>query len=652
MTREQRLSFIGISLALFLGALDQTIVTTALPRITEELGGLNYYAWVVTAYLLASVLGLPLFGRLVELFPAKWMLLGAVSVFLAGSVLSGLAPGIEALIAFRALQGFGGGGIFALSFTLIGLLFPPRQRGRMQGMLGGVFGVSSVAGPWLGGLLTDLLSWRWIFYINLPVGVIAVVFLVGFMPRLQSEQRGRLDLLGVAMLALWVVPLVTALSLGGSAYPWLSPQILGLAAIALAGLLAFIWWQRRSVEPLIELKLFQIKVFRWAVVGSFFFGGAFFGSLVFLPLYLVNVKGFSATNSGLSIMPLVMGVVAGSTLGGQLASRIGRYKLPLVASLCVGVIAIAAFAVNLRVATPLWQVLPLMVVIGLSLGPSLPLYTLAVQNAVPRSRLGAATSTLQFVRQVGSTAVVALLGTVLVATVSATAAAQAPAEMRAHVAGLGAADVNSVGNLATAVEARFAVLEQQAAAALHGDESARRALLADPALPPALAPRLESGSVREQVRLRLARALTQVEAALAGDAAARDEALRNPLVPEVIKPALQDPPASAAARAEVLQTAHRRMQAQEETIVSDALAQAVSQMQAELRRRAAAVAGALTVAFNTGITAGVKRVYTIATGLILVSFLAALLLPDVALGAAPPAQSEHTPAPPDGAAGE
>ena len=231
MTREQRLSFIGISLALFLAALDQTIVTTALPRITEELGGLNYYAWVVTAYLLASVLGLPFFGRLIELFPAKWVLLGAVSVFLTGSVLSGLAPGIEALIAFRFLQGFGGGGIFALAFSLIGLLFSPRERGRMQGMLGGVFGISSVAGPWLGGFLTDLLSWRWIFYINLPLGVVAIIFLVGFMPRLQSEQRGRFDLLGVIMLALWVVPLVLALSLGGSTYPWLSGQVIGLTSI-------------------------------------------------------------------------------------------------------------------------------------------------------------------------------------------------------------------------------------------------------------------------------------------------------------------------------------------------------------------------------------------------------------------------------------
>ena len=645
MTRVQRLSSIGIALALFLGALDQTIVTTALPRITEELGGLNYYAWVVTAYLLASVIGLPLFGRLVELFPAKWVLLAAVSVFLAGSALSGLAPGIEALIAFRALQGFGGGGIFALAFSLIGLLFSPRERGRMQGMLGGVFGISSVAGPWLGGFLTDLLSWRWIFYINLPLGVVAIIFLVGFMPRLQSEQRGRFDLLGVIMLALWVVPLVLALSLGGSTYPWLSGQVLGLVAFALVGLLLFLWWQRRSVDPLIQLKLFQIKVFRWAVVGSFFFGGAFLGSVVFLPLYLVHVKGFSATNSGLSITPLILGVVAGSMLGGQLASRFGRYKKPLLVSICFGIIAFAAFAFNLRVDTPLWQVLPLMVVIGLSLGPSLPLYTLAVQNAVPRNRLGTATSTLQFVRQVGSTASVALMGTVLAATVSASATENVPLEIREQMGGLAVEDGSSIGNLTTAVEARFAALEQQVVAALIGDESARQALLADPALPPEFESRLQAGSIGDQVRMGLAQSLEQIEAALAGDATARDAALQNPLIPQEVKTVLANPPAAVSARDELLKTIQARFLAQEEAIVSDAQTQIVSQIQAELRSRAAEVAAVVTRAIQTGITTALQRVYTFATAYMFFCLLAALLLPDLELGGPPQARREDGPAP-------
>ena len=641
MTREQRLSSIGISLALFLAALDQTIVTTALPRITDELGGLNYYAWVVTAYLLASVLGLPLFGRLVELFPAKWVLLGAVSVFLAGSMLSGLAPGIEALIAFRALQGFGGGGIFALAFTLIGLLFTPRERGRVQGMMGGVFGLSSVAGPWLGGFLTDLLSWRWIFYINMPLGIIAIIFLVGFMPKLQSEQRGRFDLLGVVMLALWVVPLVLALSLGGTSYPWLSGQILGLTVLALAALLLFLWWQRRSLDPLIQLKLFQIKVFRWAMVGSFFFGGAFLGSVVFLPLYLVHVKGFSATNSGLSITPLVMGVVMGSILGGQIASRSGRYKLPLITSICIGGFAFAAFAFNLRVDTPLWQVIPLMVVIGLSLGPSLPLYTLAVQNAVPRARLGTATSTLQFVRQVGSTASVALMGTVLAATITATTTEQMPEVMGGPLGEttLGEGN-NNVTNLGAEVQARFAALEQQFVAALNGDESARQALLSNPALPPAIASQLQSGSIRDQVRTDLAQTIAQVEAALAGDTTARNQALQNPRISEELKALLQNPPESADTRAEVLNILRGRLQAEEETIVGEVETQVVAQVQAQLRNRAAEVADILTSALNTGITAAIQRVYTFAAALTLFSFVAALLIPDAELGGAPGARRE------------
>ena len=632
MTREQRLSSIGISLALFLGALDQTIVTTALPRIAEELGGLNYYAWVVTAYLLASVLGLPLFGRLVELFPAKWVLLGAVSVFLAGSVLSGLAPGIEALIAFRALQGIGGGGIFALAFTLVGLLFSPRDRGKMQGMLGGVFGISSVAGPWLGGLLTDLLSWRWIFYINVPLGIIAVIFLVGFMPRFADEEKGRFDLLGVVMLAFWVVPLVLALSLGGSTYPWLSAQVLGLAVFALVGLAVFVWWQRRSVDPLIDLTLFQSKVFRWSMVGGFFFGGAFLGSVVFLPLYLVHVKGFSATNSGLSITPLILGVVVGSTAGGQLASRIGRFKRPLIFSQCIGCVAFAAFAFNLRIDTPLWQVIPLMVVIGLSLGPSLPLFTLAVQNAVPRNRLGTATSALQFVRQVGSTATVALMGTVLAATITATAADQVPPAMRAQMGDLSFSEGNSsVSGLTAAVQARFAALEQQFAAAMDGDERARRALLANPGLPPELASRLQAGDARSE----LADALAQIEAALAGDAAARDTALRNPFIPTDVKAALADLPATEAARRAYFRTVTQRFQTQEAELVSQGLAQVAAEIQALLRARSAEAVRTLTVALHAGITAAVQRVYTFATALIFFSLIAVLLLPDVELAAGP-----------------
>lgn len=648
MTQEQRLTYIGIMLALFLAALDQTIVTTALPRITDELGGLNYYAWVVSAYLLASVLGLPLFGRLIELFPAKWVLLTAVSIFLAGSVLSGLAPGIETLIAFRFLQGLGGGGIIALTVTLIGLLFPSRERGKRQGMMGAVFGISSVAGPWLGGLLTDLLSWRWIFYINVPVGVIALIFIVGYMPRLQPEERGRFDLPGVLLLALWVVPVVVALSLGGTSYPWLSVQVIGLMGFAFAGLLAFLWWQQRSVDPLIQLSLFRTKVFRWAVVGSFFFGGAFLGSVVFLPLYLVHVKGFSATNSGLSITPLVMGVVVGSVLAGQIASRTGRYKLPLITSLCVGTVAFGAFAFNLRVDTPLWQVLPFIVVIGICLGPSLPLYTLSVQNAVPRNRLGTATSSLQFVRQVGSTACIALMGTVLAATIAATTTAQLPPDMRQQVAGLRTDAGGNVGNLAAEVRARFAALEQRVVLALNGDEAARNALLEDATLPPELASRLRAGSVQEQARVQLARSFAKVEAALAGDESARETALQDPLISPETKSLLQNPPASANSRLQVLETERERLQAQEEAVTMDVEAETVSYVRAQLGSRAEEAAAALTKALHAGITTAVKGVYTFATALMLCSLLAALFLPDLELGGGPRPRREDEPSPGNG----
>ncbi|MFS8639399.1 MAG: MFS transporter, partial [Symbiobacteriaceae bacterium] len=307
---ERRLAVIGVMLCLFLAALDQTIVSTALPRIIEELHGLDLYAWVATSYLLASVVGLPIFGRLTELMAGKWVFPIAAVIFLAGSALAGLSPGMEALIAFRGVQGFGGGGLFATAITTIGLLYPPRERGRIQGVFGAVFGLSSVIGPWVGGLLTDHLSWRWVFYVNMPVGAVALYFLMRHMPALAPERRSSFDVPGALAMTLWTVPLILACSWGGSTYPWGSPQVLGLFALAAVGLVLFVVVERRSAQPLFDLSLFANPTFRWAVLALLFFGGTFLGSVMFLPLYLVQVKGFSASNSGLALTPLTFCTMA------------------------------------------------------------------------------------------------------------------------------------------------------------------------------------------------------------------------------------------------------------------------------------------------------------------------------------------------------
>ena len=478
MNRTTRLTLIGIFLGIFLAALDQTIVATALPRIVEELGGIDKYAWVATSYLLASTIAVPIFGRLADLVRAKVLLFWAILIFLLGSALSGLAPSMEALVAARGLQGIGGGALFAVAVTVIGLLIAPRERGRIQGAFGAVFGIASVVGPWLGGLLTDHLSWRWVFYINMPVGAVALWFLWRYMPGIRPPSRHRFDYLGAATLVLWTVPLLLALSWGGSTYAWTSPIELGLFALAAAGLVLFVWVETHVKEPLFDLTLFQNPVFRWAVVALFFFGAAFLSAMFFLPLYLIQVKGISATQSGLTLLPLTLGAIIGSLGAGQLATRTGRYKPYMLAGNVWLLLNFLAMHYVIALDTPLWLVLALMVSMGLGLGPSMPLYTLAVQNSVDPSRMGTASSATQFFRQIGSTLGTALLGAVLAASLQGAIQAHLP----------GGAEVGSLSmRNPAAIEKRFeaslnATLKT-VKKALDGDPEAIAALKQNPLFP-------------------------------------------------------------------------------------------------------------------------------------------------------------------------
>jgi len=447
--RDRSLILTGVLLALFLGALDQTIVSTALPRIAEDLGGLERYAWVATSYLLASTCFVPIYGRLADLVSRRTIELWAIGLFLTGSALCGMAgefgalpligDGMNQLILFRAIQGAGGAGLFAMAFIVIADLYPPAERGRYQGFVGAVFGISSILGPLLGGLLTDhaggvipgVEGWRWVFYVNLPFGALALWFIVTRMPPLEPRETGRLDPVAAGLLLAGLLPLFLGLQLDRTRFPWIpGVGIAGttatpgegwatLALLSTSALLLLLFTRRTlaSDEPILDLSLFRVPVFRIGVLCTFLFGASFLSILFFLPLFMVQVVGVSATAAGVSIMPLSLGVVAGSVTAGQMASRLGRYRgLMLLggSALLVGTILLAAMDAEVS----RWEITLYMILCGVGLGPSFPLFTLAVQNGVEVRRVGQATGAVQFFRQLGGTVGTAVMGTVLAAGVA------------------------------------------------------------------------------------------------------------------------------------------------------------------------------------------------------------------------------------------
>ncbi len=633
ITSEQRLSLIGVLLAIFLAALDQTIVATALPKIVLELHGTNLYAWVATAYLLASTVALPIFGRLAELVARKWILLVAVAIFLAGSALSGASSSMVALISFRAVQGIGSGGIFAVGMTVLGLLFPPRQRGRIQGLFGAVFGIANVLGPWLGGLLTDQLSWHWIFYVNMPFGLVALYFLAVHMPHLEPAARHRFDYIGAVAVAVMTVPLLLALSWGGSTYAWSSPMIIGLFALTLVGVVGFIVAETRNPEPLFVLSLFRGSTFRWAMIGSFFYGAAFLGALLFLPFYLVQVKGISATDSGLSLTPLTLGVVAGSFVTGQLASRLGRYKGLLIVGLTWLTAMLFLFHVMLTQQTPLWQIWLVMVLVGVGMGPGMPTYTLAVQNAVPVNRLGQASSGAQFFRQIGSSLGAALMGTMLVAALQSDVPKYLPPAMHHAQAQFSGSQVGASGtqSISVTVRSEFSKARREVDRALAGNPAALRALKRDPDIPAAYKAQIHAGGVPAEVRQGLRKTLTLMQAALSGSPAAQNALARDPQLPPALKALVQHPPQSAVARAAILSAAREQLSAAEPMAAAAALRQAQASVNLKFATLAGEVTRDLERGFNAGITDAVRRIFLYASMLTLLALLFALLLPNAEL---------------------
>ncbi|MEP6642611.1 MAG: MDR family MFS transporter [Gaiellales bacterium] len=402
----------GLMLGMLLAALDQTIVATALPTIVGDLGGLNHLSWVVTAYLVASTVTTPLYGKFSDFYGRKRTFQFAIVVFLFGSALAGLSQSMIELIAFRGLQGIGAGGLMTLAMTIIGDVVPPRQRGRYQGYMGAVFALASVIGPLLGGFFVDQLSWRWVFYVNIPVGAVALVVTSIVLDLSYTRMVHRIDYAGTVLLVSAVGSILLAVTWGGTQYAWGSPIIITLGVVGAILMVAFVAVERRAAEPVLPLYLFKNRVFAVSTATMFIVGLAMFGGIIYLPLFLQVVGGKSATSAGLLLLPLILGIVFTSIISGRVISRTGRYKaFPVVGML---VMSLGLYLLStMGPTTTAASAGVYMVVLGLGLGMVMQVLVLAVQNAVERRDLGTATGAATFLRSMGGSFGVALFGAVL-----------------------------------------------------------------------------------------------------------------------------------------------------------------------------------------------------------------------------------------------
>ena len=399
---------LAIMMALFLGALDQTIVGTALPKIITDLSGANLYTWVVTIYLLASTVTVPIYGKLSDMYGRKPLLLIGVGLFLIGSVLSGLSQNIEQLIIFRGIQGLGAGALFPIALATIGDLYSPKERGRYQGLFGAVFGLASLIGPALGGWLTDTFSWHLIFYVNLPIGLISIAIILIELPTIKGRANQKIDFLGALVFAAGIIPVLIGLT-NVQTNAFATPEVAGLISLGLALLGLFLFIEARVEEPIIPLELFRNRTFAAAAAASFFASIGFFTSIIFLPRYFQTVLGETATSSGYATLPLLLGVIISSVVAGLMVARSGRYKTLILGAILL-IAAASLLLTNIKADTDPWALRLWMFLAGLGIGPTLSVFTIVVQNAVPFKFLGAATSNLTFFRQVGGSVGLAVVG--------------------------------------------------------------------------------------------------------------------------------------------------------------------------------------------------------------------------------------------------
>ncbi len=430
---QQRLIpiLIGLMLGMLLAALDQTVVSTAMPRVVAQLGGQDI-VWVYTAYLLASTVGVPIYGKLSDIYGRRVFFLGGMVVFLIGSALSGTSQNMTQLIIYRGIQGLGAGAIMPIAQAIIGDIFPPSERGKWQGLFVAVFGLATILGPILGGSITDHWGWRWVFYINMPVGALAIVAAGLTLPGRFQQRQHKIDYLGSAALILWSVPLLLAVSFGGNELAWDSWQIIALFAGGAVMLVAFIFIELRAPEPIISPRLFKSSIFAVSTSTMFLLTVGMFGAIAFLPYFVQYVLGETATNSGVVLTPMMLGFMVSSIVGGQLLSRTGRYKILALVGFLVA--AAGMFLLwRMDVNTTDGELARNMIVTGLGIGVMMSLFTIVVQNAFPIQRIGEVTSTLSFFRSMGGTIGITVLGAVLTNSFSSNLQANIPAALKPFI---------------------------------------------------------------------------------------------------------------------------------------------------------------------------------------------------------------------------
>lgn len=425
--RQVILTLVGVLLAMFLGSLDQTIVGTAMPRIIADLGGFAHYTWVTTAYLVTSTVVLPITGKLTDMYGRKHFYTAGITVFIVGSLLSGLSQTMSQIIIFRGLQGIGAGVMMANAFIVIGDLFPPAERGKYQGLISAVFGVSAIIGPILGGFITDAFSWHWVFYINIPLGIGIIILFIFFFPNFRlGDLKHRIDYAGITALVVAIVPLLLALSWGGTEYPWASAPVIGLFALSAVAIILLPIIESRSDEPIIPLAIFKNPVVAVSIPIIFFTGFTMFGGIIFIPLYFQGVLGLSATASGSFLTPMLLGQVAGSFGSGQLLSRAGghyrRQGAIGLATMALGLALLSRITPETSYAIAIVDI----ILVGFGLGVTLPLYTIAVQNSVSYNVFGAATSAVPFFRSMGGAIGLAIFGSVMTNRFASDFAAKLP----------------------------------------------------------------------------------------------------------------------------------------------------------------------------------------------------------------------------------
>ena len=408
------MTFAGVLLAMFLGSLDQTVVGTAMPRIISDLGGFSHYTWVTTAYIITSAVTIPITGKLTDMYGRKFFYISGLGIFILASFLCGLSSTMTQVIVFRGVQGIGAGIMMANAFTVIGDIFPPAERGKYQGFMSGVFGLSSIVGPTLGGYITDAFSWHWVFFVNIPLGVLIIVLFIFFFPNFRPNNlRHNIDYLGLVTLVFTVVPAMLALSWGGVEYSWGSPRIIGMFSFSMVMLALFLMIEKRSREPIIPLSLFRNRIVAISEIVIFFTGIGMFGGIVFIPLFFQGVLGVTATASGSFLTPMMLGMIVGSFISGQLLSRAGgHYRIQGAVGIAIMGTGLALLS-RMTAETSYANAVLNIAITGFGLGITMPLYTIAVQNAVPYSLLGVATSSTAFFRSIGGSVGLAILGSVM-----------------------------------------------------------------------------------------------------------------------------------------------------------------------------------------------------------------------------------------------